>query len=127
MSRIASRVSSVSASGSTCRKRAHRRSNVRHAVGGEQPVRRVVVAEREQLGELELRHGARLRPRASTPEVSDGQSQVGAGQARTVGSSACANSNSSAGVAGWRGTMACAASRCCRSKMATSGLNCRAW
>ena len=56
MSRIASRVSSVSASGSTLRKRPAGGLERGHAVGRQQAVRRVVRPEGEQLLVFELRH-----------------------------------------------------------------------
>ena len=56
MSCIASAVSRRSASGSTCRKVRPSASKVRDALGGDQPVRRVVGADREQVGVAELGH-----------------------------------------------------------------------
>ncbi len=64
MSRIASRVSSVSASGSTFRNVWPARFERRDIVGGEQAIRRVVVvAGGEQLLVLECAHGRQYTAR----------------------------------------------------------------
>ncbi len=63
MSCIASDVSRWIASGATRRKVCPSASKVRHALGGHQPVRRVVRADRQQVGVVEfgtVAHGRRL-------------------------------------------------------------------